>query len=140
MDTLLTPKMQSDKTILVCDPDFISSTLVTSMIKSKLGNKSITASDGRSGARIVKERRIDLIITEVYLPYLSGCAMMELIRNEIDPNIPVLFLSSHINDELLQKLGTSPINDFARKPIHIDEVMQKISSLLHVNQESLWLS
>jgi DNA-binding response OmpR family regulator len=140
MENLLTHREQSDKTVLVCDPDFISSTLVASMVKNKLGYKCITVSDGRSGARMVRDKKIDLIITEVYLPYLGGCAMMELIRNEIDSNVPVLFLSSHLGTELLQKLSTSPIDGFAKKPIHIGEVISKISSLLRINNESLWVS
>ncbi|MEQ6165732.1 MULTISPECIES: response regulator [unclassified Ekhidna] len=140
MDTLLTHQKQSDKTILVCDPDFISSTLVASMIKNKLGTKCLTAPDGRAGARAVKEFNIDLIITEVYLPYLSGCAMIELIRNEINATVPILLLSSDVSIKMKENLNQTLVNAFAEKPINLDQLMTKISFLLQVNEEKLWLS
>ncbi|WP_424961210.1 response regulator [Ekhidna sp.] len=140
MDTLLTYQKQSDKTILVCDPDFISSTLVSSMVKNKLGTKCLTASDGRAGAQAVREGDIDLIITEVYLPYLSGCAMIELIRNEINATVPILLLSSDVSIKMKENLNQTLVNAFAEKPINLDQLMTKISFLLQVNEETLWLS
>lgn len=140
MDTLLTHQKQSDKTVLVCDPDFISSTLVASMIKNKLGNKCLTASDGRAGAKAVKEGNVDLVITEVYLPYLSGCAMIELIRNEIDATVPILLLSSDVSVQMRESLNQTLVNAFAEKPIHLDQLMTKIAFLLHINEDKLWLS
>ena len=100
----------------------------------------MTAPDGRAGARAVKEFNIDLIITEVYLPYLSGCAMIELIRNEINATVPILLLSSDVSIKMKENLNQTLVNAFAEKPINLDQLMTKISFLLQVNEEKLWLS
>ncbi|MEQ8906516.1 response regulator [Ekhidna sp.] len=134
MDTLLTHHEQKDKTVLVCDTDYISSTLVSSMIKNRLGSKCYTVSDGRSGAKLISEKKIDLIITEVFLPYMSGITLIETVRNHINMTIPILILSSDVSSQMRESMNDMLVNTFIDKPIHLEELIYHTSLLLQLNK------
>lgn len=72
---------------------------ILSTILKKLVAKIYVAPNGLDGLELFKEHKddINLIITDLHLPFLSGQEMIKEIR-EIDDDIPILITTSFLNE------------------------------------------
>jgi CheY-like chemotaxis protein len=89
------------------------------------------AADGKTAERIAAEQpgRIDLIITDVVMPGMSG---VQLVSNMLrsHPHLRALYISGYTNEPLvgLHKLGSGI--DFLRKPFSPEILVRKVEELL----------
>jgi CheY-like chemotaxis protein len=91
----------------------------------------ICASNGKEGLETFensKENEIDLIITDIRMPIMSGQEMTEKIRqlnrNDVK-TIPIIAITANILDDDIKIYHKSGINDFVEKPIKPD-VLYKV--------------
>ncbi|CAN0911303.1 Two-component response regulator-like APRR5 [Linum grandiflorum] len=106
----LLPKMKLR--VLLVESDVSTRQIVAALLR-KCSYRVVAASNGLKAWEILKERAhdIDLILTEVDLPSISGYALLTLImEHEICKNIPVIsmaFVSSSFLTELISEFHTS---------------------------------
>jgi CheY-like chemotaxis protein len=83
------------ETILLVDDDASVRAVVGAMLK-RLGYRVIMASDGHEGLRMLRHdaQPIDLVLTDVVMPRMSGPAMVAAVR-AVDPDVKVLFVSGN---------------------------------------------
>jgi two-component system, NarL family, response regulator NreC len=89
--------------ILICDDH----TLFVEGIKAMLRNESSLeivgeARDGRQAVELVKELKPDLLLMDVSMPDLNGFDATQRVH-ELDPNIKVLILTMHDEEELVAR-------------------------------------
>jgi signal transduction histidine kinase/ActR/RegA family two-component response regulator len=97
----------------------------------KKGMSVVCASNGKEGLETFensKENEIDLIITDIRMPIMSGQEMTEKIRqlnrNDVK-TIPIIAITANILDDDIKIYHKSGINDFVEKPIKPD-VLYKV--------------
>jgi ligand-binding sensor domain-containing protein/signal transduction histidine kinase/DNA-binding response OmpR family regulator len=68
----------------------------------------LTASDGAEGLRIAREAIPDLILSDIYMPKLSGIELCKNIKNEMPTShIPVIFLTAKASTpDIIEGIGT----------------------------------
>jgi two-component system, cell cycle response regulator CpdR len=82
---------------LVVDDDALTRELLASMLED-LGCETLTARSGTDAlTQLANDRRIDLLITDVNMPGLSG-TQLALRARQYRPELPVLLLSGYEND------------------------------------------
>ncbi|KAH9607606.1 hypothetical protein KSS87_022791 [Heliosperma pusillum] len=84
-----------------------------------------TAQDGLKAWEVLKARPhgIDLILTEIELPSISGYALLTLImEHEIRKNIPVIMMCKYDSVSLVYKCRMRGGADFLVTPIRINEL------------------
>jgi PAS domain S-box-containing protein len=88
------------------------------------------AQDGLEALDMIKNiPHIDLLLTDVVMPKLSGAAMADQVM-KLYPNLKILFMSGYTGNELVQdKLGKSNV-DFIQKPFSAPDLLKKIRNLL----------
>ena len=87
------------KSILVVD-DSLPTREIESEILASEGYDVDTAADGAEALRAAKNKRYDLICTDINMPVMDGFMLTENIRkNEELSNIPVIVISSLASDE-----------------------------------------
>jgi DNA-binding NarL/FixJ family response regulator len=89
--------------ILICDDH----TLFVEGIKAMLRNESSLeivgeARDGRQAVDLVKELKPDLLLMDVSMPDMNGFDATQRVH-ELDPNIKVLILTMHDEEELVAR-------------------------------------
>jgi DNA-binding NarL/FixJ family response regulator len=89
--------------ILICDDH----TLFVEGIKAMLRNESSLeivgeARDGRQAVELVKELKPDLLLMDVSMPDMNGFDATQRVH-ELDPNIKVLILTMHDEEELVAR-------------------------------------
>lgn len=92
------------------------------------GYTVLTAANGREALQIARENahRIDLILTDVVMPGMSGQEFVSRIRRFL-PEIPVVFMSGYTDDEILRRGNLAPDTAFLQKPFTLEELATAMS-------------
>jgi CheY-like chemotaxis protein len=70
-----------------------------------------TANNGIAGIELFKRENFDLVITDIYMPGISGLDVVESIRNDI-MKVPIILMSSDylpVDPDDVKKLGINAI-------------------------------
>lgn len=108
--------MKIEKTpinVLIIDDDSIVRDITRSYLKDKLNVFAVESP--RLGFRILKNEKIDIIITDFMLPEMNGLEVLDKVKTEY-PNIEVIMISS--SDEMDIVIGAlrKGAADFCKKP------------------------
>ncbi len=119
-------------TILFVEDDEIARRQLERMLKRLFG-KVITAKNGLEGYEIYQEERlvgndIDLILSDINMPIMSGLEMLEKIRIH-DTSTPVIFSTARTETEYLLKAISLGVEHYAIKPIDIEDVVKRIEKV-----------
>lgn len=92
------------------------------------GYTVLTAANGREALQIARENahRIDLILTDVVMPGMSGQEFVSRVRRFL-PEIPVVFMSGYTDDEILRRGNLAPDTAFLQKPFTLEELATAMS-------------
>jgi len=89
------------------------------------------AVDGNEAfARLLAQPPIDLIITDVYMPVMSGFALVEKVRAEPKlRHLPIIVISS-AGDEERERVSRLGANFFLQKPVKYQDIVTTVRTLL----------
>lgn len=98
---------------------------------TKKGYKVIEADCGESALSIIREKgeQIDIIVTDVMMPGMSGPAMVEEIMRQY-PKIKVLFVSGYGEDFFVSTYGEDRDFNFLPKPFTLKQLAERIRRIL----------
>jgi len=117
------------KRILVAeDNKLILETIAHSLIRE--GYIIIKAPDGKECLRILENTDVDLIITDLYMPYINGHEVISVLRDERKKTTPILVLSATGSDDSASKIFELGANDFMIKPFSLVELNDRVRKLL----------
>ncbi|MCK6624105.1 MAG: response regulator [Anaerolineae bacterium] len=118
------------ETILLVEDDEMVRHLVQRELQAE-GYTVMEASSGDKALALVKqhEGEIDLLLTDVVMPYMSGRELAEQLK-ELYPQIKVLFISGYTSDSVVRRgLLTAEI-EFLPKPFSLGKLASKIREVL----------
>lgn len=117
----------SDFTILIVD-DVDANVLLLKLLISKVGYKTLIASNGKEALDVIINQNPDLVLLDIMMPIMDGHEVAKRLK-EI-PNkckIPIIFLSAlNSTEDIVQgfKLGAA---DYISKPFNKDELLTRIN-------------
>ncbi|XP_061340885.1 two-component response regulator-like PRR95 [Gastrolobium bilobum] len=110
--------------VLLVESDHSTRQIITALLK-KCSYKVTAVPDGLKAWEMLKRKgsNIDLILTEVELPAISGFALLSFImEHDICKNIPVIMMSSHDSVSMVLKCMLKGAADFLIKPVRRNEL------------------
>jgi CheY-like chemotaxis protein len=111
--------------ILVIDDDIISQTLLRSTL-THAGYSVIVASNGEDGIQMAAAQQPNLIVLDIMMPGKDGGDVANLLKeNPKTKNIPIIFLSSLVENEQSKSCGLNKIS-FLAKPYDKDTLLNEI--------------
>ncbi len=109
-------------------PEILS---ITEAILSSAGYQTISHTDGIVALQIMELMPPDLIILDINMPRIDGFEMTRRIRsNSAWDNTPILLYTALDRSQAVLGLECGA-NDLLSKPFSIDELLGKVSLLLH---------
>ena len=106
--------------ILIVDDDHSLRNMLSIVLK-KEGYSIISTESGNEALKILKKKHIDLIISDIKMPGLSGIELLKKVKS-IDIEIPFILITafSSTNDAIeAMKFGA---DDYITKPFNLDEL------------------
>lgn len=123
--------VQNDKVILIVDdcPDLRD--LVKETIESILSYDVLEAEDGLEALKVIKQNRIDCIISDWNMPVMDGLSLLKKIRAEARyRDMPFMMLTGEMSRGSVEAAISSGVNDFLIKPFSTDSLCEKVDKLL----------
>jgi PAS domain S-box-containing protein len=119
----------SETILLVEDEDLVRDMAVESL--EQYGYAVISAANGEEGLRLCRdfEGRIDLVITDVVMPGMSGRELAEHIA-ALRPETSVLYMSGYTDDAIVRHGILEENMSFIQKPFLPDALARKARELL----------
>jgi DNA-binding NtrC family response regulator len=85
------------------------------------GHEVVTAADGNEGWKRFQKGDVDLVITDLRMPGLSGEEFLKRISGE-SPGVPVIVLTGHGTVETAVDAMRNGAYDFLTKPVNLDRL------------------
>jgi two-component system, chemotaxis family, chemotaxis protein CheY len=122
--------MNRDMKILVVD-DLEAMRLSMCDILAHLGfTNVIAAQDGQQALALVREDRVDFLITDLDMPAMDGIELLRAIRSDDAlKHIPVLFLTGEAEKNSVVEAAQAGVNDYLLKPFSLDVLDRKIQKI-----------
>ena len=121
--------MPAPKVLLVDDEPQI-----THLVARKLqmaGMQTVIGQDGEEGLQLALEHGVDLIISDLQMPYMSGIEMALALRAEPSmANVPIVILTArgYVMDR--DEIEAAGISRVIPKPFSVNELLDCVSTLL----------
>jgi len=116
--------------VLIADDEPVTRTLLCGMLSETY--HVISAVDGPEALAKYRSEKPDILLLDVQMPGMDGCAVCEQIRadEETDGHVPILLMSSQsLEDQVLGGLARGA-DDFVFKPINQRVLLSKIRAQL----------
>jgi len=104
------------KSVLVVD-DYLAVRKTIKELVQSLGMVATEAENGLKAQEILKEKKVDLVITDLVMPEMDGFELTEAIKN--DPNLrktPVVIISTHADSKYIFRALRLGADDYLTKP------------------------
>ncbi len=102
------------------------------LLKAK-GYEVEVVADGYAALDLVRERRPDLVLTDIMMPRLDGFGLLAAIRSDQElADIPVIMLSARAGEEAQVEGLDAGADDYLAKPFSARELLARVSANLEL--------
>jgi CheY-like chemotaxis protein len=117
-------------TILVVEDEQDQLTMMTHML-IRAGYRVVPAYGAEDAIHKVKTQKIDLVVTDLAMPKVSGVEVVHAIKSDpTTQHIPVVVVTAHIWDELGQAASQMRPDGFITKPCTAARLLREIDKHL----------
>jgi DNA-binding response OmpR family regulator len=109
------------------DDELILKTIEHKLLKE--GHEVILTRNGKEAIETLKEKDVELAITDIMMPFASGIEILSAIKS-MGKNIPVIMLSSMGQEEVVLNAFNLGASDFIVKPFSPSELMLRVRRFL----------
>ena len=126
----------SRQVLIIDDHDTVREGL--ELLMRRRGHRTISATDGEEGLRILEEQGADLVITDLKMAKADGIKVLKGVKNT-SPTTDVLVITGHGTVETAVKAMKLGARDFISKDFSTEEFGIKVDRILRERDERLRL-
>ncbi|MBI5849249.1 MAG: response regulator [Nitrospirae bacterium] len=116
--------------ILVVDDCATTRKLLTLYLKSK-GYEVVTAENGLDGLEKVGREGVNLVLSDLNMPYMDGLEFVKSLRANPDTaELPVVMVTTEADPEEKEKAMKAGANGYMIKPVTAEMVAQNIKEIM----------
>lgn len=119
--------MKKKRILVVDDEQDVRETLES--VLAKLEYDPIVAASGKEALDLIKTKKIDVVLSDLYMPEMDGIELLKRVKTE-NRNIVFLMITAHPTIETAVDAIKKGAYDYLTKPFHIDEVKMKLNRAL----------
>lgn len=114
-------------TVLYVEDDLIVAKNMKKIL-DKLFDNVIFAADGKEGLEKFQSNQIDIIISDINMPQLSGINMLKEIK-KTEAKIPAMLITAHQELAYYEDAMELNVDAYLNKPINVDKLIEKIKDV-----------
>lgn len=99
------------------------------------GHEVITANNGRDAIQLITENEVDMVITDIMMPYTTGLEILGFVKSNFTKRIPVIVLSAMGQENVVVEAFRLGADDYITKPFSPNELslrVMRFSTILSV--------
>jgi len=117
-------KMEKEFNVLIIDDETDIREHLSNMLKRR-GYAVMTAADGKEGLMLAIEKRIDIIICDIYMPNMNGVEFLRKIRS-MNIKAEVIIVSGNPTIEICVESYDKNAVDYLTKPVTVEDVLHSL--------------
>ncbi len=123
-------EFNSNYTILIVDDSHAIREMCREIFEMR--NYRVLLSDtGKEALELIQKEKVDLVILDLFLPDISGLEILyEIRKDSSNTTLPIITLSSTLNNDHIAKVLKHGANDFISKPFSIEQVILRAENLI----------
>lgn len=114
--------------ILVVDNDTVTLAVISKKLKD-IGYKVFVIDNAIESFRIISEEKIDLVISDIMMPCLSGFTLITMLKRFYFSSIPVILMSSCDHESVLLDAHGINADSFFKKPLDFARLFKRMEEL-----------
>lgn len=116
--------------VLVVDDDKTTRKMISLILKSK-GYEVVTAENGMDGLQKLGIEQINLILTDMNMPYMDGIEFTKQVRaNPEISHIPIVMLTTEADEEEKQRAYKAGVDDYLVKPATGEQIVESMKKII----------
>ena len=119
--------------ILVIDDD-LQTRLTLRVVLERSGYEIVEASDGDEGLCLFRKERVNLVITDIFMPERDGLAVIEEIRRD-HPKTKIISITGSRGDDCARAKELGAVRTFV-KPYEMQEILDVVE--VETRDQSTW--
>ena len=124
----MSPALKPAVSLLVIDDNPGSLDLMSNAM-AQPGLEILTASDPEKGLDLFRDRRPQIVLTDLVMPRMNGLQLLDRIM-EVDPTTDVILMSAHYSTESAVEAVRKGASDYLNKPVSIGPLRERIGRLV----------
>lgn len=116
--------------ILVVDDDKTTRKMISLILKSK-GYEVVTAENGIEALQKLGLERINLILTDMNMPYMDGIEFIKQVRATSDiSDIPIVMVTTEADEDEKRRAFEAGVDDYLVKPTNAEQISESIKKIV----------
>jgi two-component system chemotaxis response regulator CheY len=116
--------------ILIVDDCPTTRKLIGLSLKSK-GFEVVFAENGLDAVEKLAMTPVNMIITDLNMPYMDGLELIKRLRADYGSYIPIIMVTTEADDEERVRALEAGANDYLVKPVNADQMNDSIKKILN---------
>lgn len=126
-------------TILIVDDEKLERNGIKFLLKREAGEYQILeASNGREALSILKTHSVDILLSDIKMPYMNGLELSEKVRGQY-PELPIVIFSGYNDFSYAREALRYGVSDYVLKPVdpaEFHKTLDKVTAYLAERQDS----
>ena len=97
------------------------------------GHEVFLSRDGQEAMNIINSQELDLVISDIMMPYSSGLELVGFIKQKFNDSIRTIILSGMGQENVVLEAFRLGATDFITKPFSPNELSMRINRLMLTN-------
>ncbi len=114
--------------ILVADDELITLRGLERVLRRE-GHEVVTAENGEEALKILKERKVDILVTDIKLPGIDGLKLLKWVKQHL-PDIKVIMITGYSSIKGAVEAMKRGASDYIAKPFSLEEIKASIKAVL----------
>jgi len=116
--------------ILVVDDDKTTRKMISLILKSK-GYEVETAENGLEALQKLGLEKINLILTDMNMPYMDGIEFTKQVRANPDfSNIPIVMITTEADEDEKKRAFEAGVDDYLVKPTNAEQITESMKKIV----------
>jgi len=116
---------------ILCVDDFSTMRRIVKTLLKQLGFKNILeADDGSTALAVLKEQKVDFIISDWNMPNMTGLDLLKAVRaDDATKAMPFLMVTAEAEKESIVTAVKAGVNNYVVKPFKAEVLQEKIEKI-----------
>lgn len=125
-------KSEHKKRVLIVDDKSVNRYVLRNLFEDEY--EITECVDGKEAIAVLEEQgeKTAVVLLDIVMPMYDGFTVLEYMQAKRLQNVPVVLISSNVNDENIRKAYTYEVADYIQKPFEEDIVKRRVERIINL--------